>query len=300
MDSEVAGATRTHAAPANPRLAPVAWVALFLAPVGIYWRLFKGSPIPTWAAVAGLVVLVAYVGAAFRAESARPLRTFLATVVALGAGSLALLFIERTTVWTEWAARTSYPKVIFADSALEAIPCLLMAAVLLASGLRRRDMYVDVGNLRASAGLPFTERRISWSWLGIVGTILFAGPLALQLTTTVHPDIRTAGWALAALPAALAFGAFNAAQEEFRFRAGFLATLVPAVGSRQAVLMTSALFGFAHWYGHPSGPVGVGMAFLAGFVLARSMLETRGSGWAWFMHAVQDVVIFAFLVMAAH
>jgi membrane protease YdiL (CAAX protease family) len=282
-----------------PSVVLVAWTALFLTPVGIYWRLLTHeatAPVAVYLVAFGLLVLL--VTTTVRIESLRPIRTFLLTVLALGTGMLAVALIERSHAWTQWAARASDPKVVFADSALEVIPCALMAGVLVVNGLRRRHMFLAVGHLRASGGLPFTERRVSWVWIGIVGTFLFAGPLAVQLAVTVHPDFGMAGKALAALPAAVAFGAFNAAQEEFRFRAGFLATLVPAVGAPQAVLMTSALFAFGHWFGHPSGPIGVGMAFLAGFVLAKSMLDTRGSGWAWFMHAVQDVLIFSFLVMS--
>jgi membrane protease YdiL (CAAX protease family) len=294
--------------PGDPQVAPprrsvvlVAWTALFLTPVGIYWRLLThDATAPVGVDLVAFGLLVFLVATAIRIERLRPIRTFLLTVLALGTGMLVVSLIERSHAWTDWAARASDPKVVFADAALEVIPCALMAGVLVASGLRRRDMVVTVGDLGARGGLPFTQRRVSWVWIGIVGTLLFAGPLAVQLTVTVHPDFGMAGKALAALPAAVAFGAFNAAQEEFRFRAGFLATLVPAVGALQAVLMTSALFAFGHWFGHPSGPVGVGMAFLAGFVLAKSMLDTRGSGWAWFMHAVQDVLIFSFLVMAAH
>jgi membrane protease YdiL (CAAX protease family) len=290
-----------QAAPPKRSVVLVAWTALFLTPVGIYWRLVThDATAPVWVDLVAFGLLVLLVTTAIRIDSLRPIRTFLLTVLALGAGMLAVSLIERSHVWTEWAAGASEPKVVFADSALEVIPCALMMVVLVANGLRRRDMFVAVGDLGARGGLPFTERRVSWVWIGIVGTLLFAGPLAVQLTVTVHPDFGMAGKALAALPAAVAFGAFNAAQEEFRFRAGFLATLVPAVGALPAVLMTSALFAFGHWFGHPSGPVGVGMAFLAGFVLAKSMLDTRGSGWAWIMHGVQDVLIFSFLVMAAH
>ncbi|HEV8421170.1 MAG TPA: hypothetical protein VGR13_07440, partial [Actinomycetota bacterium] len=222
----------------------MAWTALSLTPVGIYWRLFTDrTSTPVWVYVAAFAVLVVFVGTTMRVERLRPIRTFLQTVLALGTGLLAVALIERTHAWTHWAAKTSYPKVAFADSALELIPCLLMAGVLVTKGLRRRDMFVAVGDLRAQGGLPFTEKRVSWMWIGIAGTFLFAGPLAVQLAVTVHPDFGMAGKALAALPAAIAFGAFNAAQEEFRFRAGFLATLVPAVGPWQALLMTSALFG---------------------------------------------------------
>ena len=39
---------------------------------------------------------------------------------------------------------------------------------------------------------------------------------------------------------------------------------------------------------------------LTGLVLAKAMLETRGLLWPWAIHAVQDVVIFAFLVLASN
>ena len=47
------------------------------------------------------------------------------------------------------------------------------------------------------------------------------------------------------------------------------------------------------------GPSGVALTFLGGLVLAKAMLETRGLFWPWAIHAAQDVVIFAFLVLAS-
>jgi hypothetical protein len=40
------------------------------------------------------------------------------------------------------------------------------------------------------------------------------------------------------------------------------------------------------------------MATIAGFIWAKSMLETRGVGWAFSIHLVQDLVIFYFLAMS--
>lgn len=91
----------------------------------------------------------------------------------------------------------------------------------------------------------------------------------------------------------------NAAQEEFRYRSVLLARLRPVVGTAQSLLITSALFGLAHWFGHPSGASGVLMAGFAGWVWGRSMVDTGGSAWACLVHAVQDVVIFTFLVAEA-
>ncbi len=97
---------------------------------------------------------------------------------------------------------------------------------------------------------------------------------------------------------ALVFAAVNAAQEEFRFRAALLARLLPVVGTTHALPVTSLLFGLEHWFGHPSGPSGVLLAGLAGYMWGKSMVETGGSAWAWLIHGFQDVVIFALLIMA--
>jgi hypothetical protein len=41
------------------------------------------------------------------------------------------------------------------------------------------------------------------------------------------------------------------------------------------------------------------MAGFAGWIWARSMIETRGGLWAFLIHLVQDVVIFTFLAVGA-
>jgi hypothetical protein len=44
---------------------------------------------------------------------------------------------------------------------------------------------------------------------------------------------------------------------------------------------------------------GVALTLIGGFVLAKAMIETRGLFWPWAIDAVQDVLIFAFLVAAS-
>ncbi len=77
-----------------------------------------------------------------------------------------------------------------------------------------------------------------------------------------------------------------------------LARLAPVVGTGQALLVTSTLFGIGHWFGHPSGASGVLMAGFAGYVWGRSVLDTRGFFWAWLSHGIQDVVIFLLVMMS--
>jgi hypothetical protein len=61
--------------------------------------------------------------------------------------------------------------------------------------------------------------------------------------------------------------------------------------------MVAAYFGILHFYGVPYGYVGVFLAGFLGWLLAKSMLETRGLFWAWFIHFWQDVWIFSFMAV---
>ena len=72
-----------------------------------------------------------------------------------------------------------------------------------------------------------------------------------------------------------------------------------AIAWGAAALLTAVLFGLGHYYGQPSGPIGVLMAGFAGWIWAKSMIETRGSAWAFLIHMVQDIVIFSFLAAGA-
>jgi membrane protease YdiL (CAAX protease family) len=282
----------------NPALVWVAWLALLLTPIGIYWRIVTDRTIPIGAAAADLGSIALLLGLAQVRPGLRPLRGFLLAVTAFAGGEFAIYFVQRTAAWNSWAGRNSEAHLVFAEALLETIPCALMAVTVIGSGLTRRDLFLARGDLGRPA-LSIRGRLISWRRLMPIATLLFAGPLALQLSVTVRPHADLFGRAVTALPEALAFAAFNAAQEEFRFRAVFLARLDPLLGAGRAMLMTSVIFGIGHWFGHPSGPSGVVLAFVAGWVLARSMVKTRGSMWAWAVHAAEDFLIYGALVMAA-
>jgi membrane protease YdiL (CAAX protease family) len=280
------------------RLTVVAWASLLLYPIGIYWSIGSDRPMPLPVALGALGALVLILAAVAWSPVLRPLRGYLLAVTALSLGGFILFLIERTEWWLRWSARVPTYRWVFADSALELIPCALLALTLVGSGLGRRDVFIARGDLNRPA-LMLGDRVVTWKRLAWIGALLFAGPLAVQLAFTVHPHFHETGRAAAALPAALGFAALNTAQEEFRFRAVLLGRVAPVIGASQAMLMTATAFGIGHWNGHPSGPTGVVMTALAGWWLARSMIKTRGSLWAWSVHAAQDVVIFLFLVMAS-
>jgi hypothetical protein len=101
------------------------------------------------------------------------------------------------------------------------------------------------------------------------------------------------------LPAVVVFAAVNAFNEEVYFRASLVSTLHPVLGTGHTLLLSAAFFGLAHYlYGSPPGIVGFLMTGFLAWLLGKSMLETRGFLWAWFIHFVPDVVIFASYALA--
>ncbi len=255
----------------------------------IFFRVVLDREPPGWLDAADLAVLALLLLLSVAVQAWHPLRRWFLALVAWVVGWLIVGQLGGIMP-AGWEAR------MFANTLVRLIPCALLASTLLGTGLGRRDVFLTRGDMSAPARLPWGT--VSWSRLGPALILILAAGLSIQLTLTVHPDGRLLGRALEALPLAMVFAALNAAQEEFSYRIVFLSHLVPAVGARQALLLTSLLFGLAHWYGHPGGPSGVVLAGIAGYLWGKSMIETRGSAWAWLIHAFQDVVIFAFLVAA--
>ena len=65
------------------------------------------------------------------------------------------------------------------------------------------------------------------------------------------------------------------------------------IGKSHTLLIILVFFGLSHWlYGSPNGPVGFAMTGFLAWIMARSMLETRGLLSPWLIHFFPDVVIF--------
>ena len=178
---------------------------------------------------------------------------------------------------------------------------LLLGFTLIGSRMTRRDLFLSRGNLSAPAQpIPFVGLRkpIPWTVFGPALLVVFGVALPLFLYFMVYPDFTDRGRILRCLPWILLVAALNAANEEFQFRSVLLAHLRNVVSPAEGALLTAVLFGLGHYYGQPSGPIGVVMAGIAGWLWARSMIETRGFFWAFFIHMVQDVVILSFLAVA--
>lgn len=205
-------------------------------------------------------------------------------------------FVRSLSDNASWGARLFIARMTTLSGAV------LAGMTLFGSGITRRDLFLCRGDLAAPAQpIPFLGLRkpIPWTWFGPAVILVFALVLSPFLYFSVHPNFGASGRILRSFPWILAVAVLNAASEEFQFRNLILAHLRNVFRPAEMILLSAAFFSLGHYYGQPSGPIGVAMAGFAGWIWARSMIETRGSFWAFVIHVAQDIVIFIFLAVGA-
>jgi len=272
----------------------VALVAVGLPQIGVD---LSGGIAPGWLPIAD-VVLVA--GTLALSIMWRPLRPFTRFFVVL----LALQPAVHSGLWpSAWMSlRLDLPggqPPLRAEFILELALALGAVGVLLIAGLRRRQLFLGLGQPGALAApvRGLIDRPIRWTRLGPISAALIgAGMLAFLVIGVGTPALSAV---VAVLPAVLIFSAINAFNEEMLFRGAPMATLEGAIGRREAILLGIMLFAIPHYFGVPFGLVGVAMAAVLAWWLLKCLLETRGLLWPWIIHLVQDILIFGVLLAGA-
>jgi uncharacterized protein len=89
----------------------------------------------------------------------------------------------------------------------------------------------------------------------------------------------------------------NSLSEELIYRFAIHGNLIHFPTKMTVLLMSAVLFGIPHYWGFPSGVIGVIMAGVLGYVLSKATYETQGLGIAWGIHFMQDLIIFTALFM---
>lgn len=136
----------------------------------------------------------------------------------------------------------------------------------------------------------------TWQHIGSNFAIVISGVTAIIIYFQVAKGAEFIGKIFMVLPFSILFATTNAFVEEVITRFGVVCALDQIV-SKQAVMLTSAfIFGTVHYFGVPGGIFGVLAAGFLGWLLAKSIIETRGLFWAWFIHFLQDVIIFTALL----
>jgi hypothetical protein len=256
-----------------------------------------GLPAPGWLPFAGVWLILAAAAASLVATSLRPLFWYFVVLLIMQPAIHPTLWPAEVRSWqVELPAGSS---VLGGELAREAIVALVVVTVVLVAGYRGHRSFVAVGKLDAPAKPVrwLFDRPISWLRLGpISGLAIGLGTLAFVVMGGTVPDPARVA---AVLPGVLVISGLNAINEEVVFRVGPLATLRDVLGERGTVALVVALFAIPHYYGVPFGLLGVAMAGVFAWWVTKSLLETGGVFWAWVIHAIQDVVIFSFIVSGA-
>lgn len=280
----------------------VAWAVLLavsLAPTVIAQEVFHAAVSPDLRAEAAVIALAAGFGLTLVWSPARSLRPLLVLfLVLVGAQWLVYTRLDRLAPIASWVDSPSFNIYMLAEQGLNLVVTLAMIAALFAIHRNRSAFYLARGDIAAPAtqvSWLAIKRGDRWSTVGRnLAVFISLGTLAF-LVLSGRPSVDMLAAIVPFVPVILLAAALNAFNEEVTYKASFLSVLVGPFGEKQTLRMVAAYFGIAHFYGVPYGLIGVALAWFLGWVLARSMLETRGLFWAWCIHFVQDVLIFGFL-----
>jgi membrane protease YdiL (CAAX protease family) len=254
--------------------------------------------IPAWLFWGKVVFLAVFLGMTLLVKALRRLKPF-ALFLAVFYLALGLKALVRATAWFQ--GRFNSPGVSFfrgfmAEFVLDIGVALAVIGILWILKRDRKAFFMTKGRMDA----PIEPVRwlgikagASWKTFGWIFACAAALAVLVPTILSIAPSSATLVKALPLLPAVLLFAAINAFTEEVYFRAGPLATLTEILGKNQILLLTAVFFGLAHWlYGSPPGLLGALMPGFLAWLIAKSMLETRGIAWPWLMHFLPDVVVF--------
>ena len=255
------------------------------------------------AAIAGTGVLIGLT-LTFVWEAVRRLRPFFVLfLVLVGVEWFVFTKVDQLSFYRAGLNNPSFNVYMFAEQSLRLLVTLAIIATLFILKKHASAFFLVRGDVTAPAeavkplGIKEGE---PWNKLGRNFTVILSSGTLAFLILAGRPPLDIAIRALPFLPAVLLAPVLNAFNEEMTYKASFLSVLENVMGKHQALWLMAAYFGIGHFYGIPYGVIGVIMAGFLGWFLGKSMLETRGLWWAWFIHFWQDVLIFAFLAIGSN
>jgi len=179
------------------------------------------------------------------------------------------------------------------------IALLILASIVLvltyAQNPINLNLLFSIGNISAPAD-PVAWFGIgsnrSWLFAGLylsviitMGTLTFVYLQFRNLKVSIVEALPYIGWVLL-------FSLTNSFSEEAIFRLGIISPAIDSIDASHIALISAVIFGLAHFSGMPHGLIGMFMASFLGWFLAKSVIETQGIFWAWFIHFIQDFIIY--------
>jgi hypothetical protein len=282
-------------------------IVLIASPLAIIsWRTLATHE-PFWWPWIHFAALLILLSITFVKSVFRPFRRFAVIVVVIffmgygGGWDWGLIpFIRSSEVWSLWI--TQSPKAVSEVMLhlLRLSPALIILSFLLLSGRKRKDFYLIKGDIRAKiekSRILGIKKPEPWIKIALIFSAVFVSATALFLIAVNGFPLETfvSNWFL--IPVGLLVATMNAFNEEFTLRAAPLGELEPMIGKSNSLLVTAFYFGLGHYFGVPSGVLGVLLSGFLGWFLGKSMIETKGFFVAWLVHFITDIPIFLFFIV---
>lgn len=201
------------------------------------------------------------------------------------------LFIPENEIWTGMSSLISKQLIYQGISLALAFSFLLVLSV---SWPEAFKTYFKKGNLNAKV-VPAPAIGIkpkhgqNWKHYGWNFTLVISLITAVVIYLST-PEIN-GEMLLRYLPFTIAFALINSFVEEAITRLGVIVSLKGHLPDQYIAFVSAGIFGIAHYWGTPGGIGGVVLAGFLGWLLAKSILETKGIFWAWLIHFIQDIII---------
>ena len=293
----------------NRNIIIIAWIAMLLASSLslILWREFGfGEPFWwPWLIAISLIILLFLTSIK---TNLKPLRQFLIILVIIfflgfgGGWQWGLIpLIRDSSTWTIWMASIPWALSAILTHILRLLPAIVLLSYLLIIGRKRQDFFLVKGKIKAlvePSKLLGMKEPEPWTKIGSIFAAIFSIGTFTFLIFTSPTTFETFINTIPLIPVAVLIAAINAFNEEFTLRAAPISELWTKIGKQQALLITTIYFGLGHYYGIPNGILGVALSAFLGWFLGKSLLETKGFLWAWFIHFLPDIIIFTFYAMS--
>ena len=168
--------------------------------------------------------------------------------------------------------------------------CISFLAVILMYFYNKENFKTFL-NLKIS--FSNTSAKNNWKFLGPIVAVGFTlGTMSYMSVGVISQNGQVNGSFYKLLPLVILFAATNAWSEEILSRFVIVSGLYGKLSADAICWTSSIIFGLGHFFGTPNAVFGVIASGALGWLLAKSVIETKGMGWALLIHFLQDVVIF--------
>lgn len=255
----------------------------------------------SWLMTARIIVLTSLFVLATLWQTVQPLRgLILAFLVIYGVeGWLLGTLVQQSQIFHDIFGADANA-LFFGERLLRIGAVLVMLIVQLRFALTRRDLFLAVGDLKATAepakGVGIPNKPESWTVFGRNFAIISIGILLFFMIPAFMPSLSNFSVGLLLFAALCA--AMNAFAEEFLYRSALLPHLLPLFDKGTVLLLVPLWFGLAHYFGVPNGITGVLITAIGGWFYSKSMIETRGIVWAWGLHFLADFAVYMVVLLA--